>query len=292
MNINLEKDETIDSLEINEYKIIQRKNYFKFGIDSVILANVANEYFEKTYKENKKYIICDLCAGSGVIGLIFYAKHLIKHNKEIEKNIKLIFIEIEEKMISSIKKSIIINGFEKNFFCINEDIKNIGKIKFSEKNEDLKNFIDIKQLVSKRNLSETIDVLLVNPPYFKNEKGLANENKKLGSARSEKECSFEDVAKVTSFLLKNKGSAYIIHKTERLAEIITTLKKYKLEPKEIIFIHSFVDKESQNFIIVATKNGKEGIKVQRPIIIYEKENTYTEQLLTYFNSKKNKNLIL
>lgn len=284
-NIILEKDEILDSLEIRDFKIFQRKNYFKFGIDSVILANVANEYFEKKYKENKKYIICDLCAGSGVIGFIFYAKHLLKHNKEIEKNIKTIFVEIEEKMISSIKKSIIIDGFDKNFFCINDDIKNIVKIKLSEKNEELKKFIDIKQLVSKKNLSETIDVLLVNPPYFKKEKGLVNDNKKLGLARSEKECSFEDVAKAISFLLKNKSSAYIIHKTERLAEIISTLKKYKLEPKEIIFIHPFVDKESQNFIIVAIKNGNEGLKVQKPVIIYEKENIYTEQVLKYFNKQ-------
>ena len=102
-------------------------------------------------------------------------------------------------------------------------------------------------------------------------------------ARSEKECSFSDVANAAAFLLKNSASLYVVHKTERLSEIINTLKKYKLEPKEITFIHSFMDRESQNFILCAVKNGKEGIKVNRPLVIYEKEGVYTKEVLTLLN---------
>lgn len=283
----LEKDEVLDSLEIRDYKIIQQKDGFKFGIDSVILANIAEQNTEKTPKKGQKYCFFDLCAGSGVIANIFYSKHLLSIGKSEDKNIKGILLEIDKKQVSSAIKTININGFEENLFAMQCDVKKIKQVKLKE-NEELKNFLSIKQKVSKQNLSETADLVMVNPPYFKKEKGLINKNDKKLVARSEKDCSFSDVTNAAAFLLKNGAKLYVVHKTERLSEIINTLKKYKLEPKEITFIHSFVDRESQNFILCAVKNGKEGIKVNKPLIIYEKEGIYTKEVLTLLNKQTNK----
>ena len=280
-SVNIEKDENIDSLEIRDYKIIQKNSEFKFGIDSVILANIAHKQFEKTYKEKSKFYFCDMCAGSGVIANIFYAKHLLNTKKEEEKNLKGILIEINKNICSSAQKTININGFENNLYVINEDIKKIKSISLKT-SEDLRSFLHINQKVSKPNLSETMDIIMANPPYFKQEKGLKNKVNTIHSARAEENCSIEDIAKVSSFLLKNSGALYMIHKTERLTEITNVLSKNKLEPKEIYFIHSFKDKESQNFIIKAVKNGKEGIKVNASLIIYEKEGVYTKDLMELY----------
>lgn len=278
----LEKDEVLDSLEIKDYKIIQREKGFKFGIDSCLLANLALDCFEQKYKKTKNYIFCDMCSGTGVVANIFYSKHLLIQEKEIDKNVKGLLLEIDKKAVESAQKTIRINEFEQNLLVRKCDIKKINKIKLKE-DEELKEFLAIKQRVSKQNLSEIVDILLVNPPYFKSEKGLKNKENRVFTARSEKECSFSDVANAAAFLLKNSASLYVVHKTERLSEIINTLKKYKLEPKEITFIHSFVDRESQNFILCAVKNGKEGIKVNKPLIIYEKEGVYTKEVLTLLN---------
>lgn len=278
----LEKDEVLDSLEIGDKKIIQRKNGFKFGIDSCLLANLALDSFEQKYKKTKNYIFCDLCSGTGVIANIFYSKHLLIQNKETDKNVKGLLLEIDKKAVESAQKTIRINEFEQNLLARKCDIKKVKGVKLKE-DEELREFLGIKQRVSKQNLSEIADVLLVNPPYFKTEKGLKNKENKVLTARSEKECSFSDVANAAAFLLKNGAKLYVVHKTERLSEIMNTLKKYKLEPKEITFIHSFIDRESQNFILCAVKNGKEGIRVNKPIIIYEKEGVYTKKVLTLLN---------
>ena len=278
----LEKDEVLDSLEIRDKKIIQRKNGFKFGIDSCLLANLALDSFEQKYKKTKNYIFCDLCSGTGVIANIFYSKHLLIQNKETDKNVKGLLLEIDKKAVESAQKTIRINEFEQNLLARKCDIKKIKSIKLKE-DEELREFLGIKQRVSKQNLSEIADVLLVNPPYFKTEKGLKNKENRVLKARSEKECAFSDVANAAAFLLKNGAKLYVVHKTERLSEIMNTLKKYKLEPKEITFIHSFIDRESQNFILCAVKNGKEGIRVNKPIIVYEKEGVYTKEVLTLLN---------
>lgn len=279
--VNIKKDEKLDSLEIRDYKIIQKNSEFKFGIDSVILANIAHKQFEKSYKEKSKFYFCDMCAGSGVIANIFYAKHLLSTKKEEEKNLKGILIEINKSVCDAAQRSITINGFEKNLYVINEDIKKLKSVSLKT-NEELRGFLHINQKVSKPNLSETMDIIMANPPYFKQEKGLKNKVNSIHSARAEEDCSIEDIAKAASFLLKNAGSLYMIHKTERLTEITKVLSKNKLEPKEIYFIHSFKDKESQNFIIKAVKNGKEGIKVNAPLIIYEKEGVYTKDLMELY----------
>ena len=278
----LEKDEVLDSLEIRDKKIIQRKNGFKFGIDSCLLANLALDSFEQKYKKTKNYIFCDLCSGTGVIANIFYSKHLLIQNKETDKNVKGLLLEIDKKAVESAQKTIRINEFEQNLLARKCDIKKIKSIKLKE-DEELREFLGIKQRVSKQNLSEIADVLLVNPPYFQTEKGLKNKENRVLRARSEKECAFSDVANAAAFLLKNGAKLYVVHKTERLSEIMNTLKKYKLEPKEITFIHSFIDRESQNFILCAVKNGKEGIRVNKPIIVYEKEGVYTKEVLTLLN---------
>ncbi len=279
---DLEKDEVLDNLEIKDYKIVQRENGFKFGIDSCLLANLALDSFEQKYKKTKNYLFCDLCSGTGVIANIFYSKHLLMQNKEADKNVKGILFEIDKKAVASAQKTIRINEFEKNLYAIECDIKKIKKISLKE-NEELREFLSIKQKVVKQNLSEIADILLVNPPYFKTEKGLKNKENRVLKARSERSCSILDVAVAASFLLKNAGAIYIVHKTERLAEIMDTLKKQKLEPKELTFIHSFADRPSQNFILCAVKNGKEGIKVNRPLIVYEKEGVYTKDVLKLLN---------
>lgn len=279
--VNIKKDEKLDSLEIRDYKIIQKNSEFKFGIDSVILANIAHKQFEKSYKEKSKFYFCDMCAGSGVIANIFYAKHLLSTKKEEEKNLKGILIEINKSVCDAAQRSITINGFEKNLYVINEDIKKLKSVSLKT-NEELRGFLHINQKVSKPNLSETMNIIMANPPYFKQEKGLKNKVNSIHSARAEEDCSIEDIAKAASFLLKNAGSLYMIHKTERLTEITKVLSKNKLEPKEIYFIHSFKEKESQNFIIKAVKNGKEGIKVNAPLIIYEKEGVYTKDLMELY----------
>ena len=108
--------------------------------------------------------------------------------------------------------------------------------------------------------------------------GLRNDADEKYIARHEALCTFDDIAREASRVLISKGRFYLIHRPFRLAELFMTLKKYKLEPKRMRLVHSYVDKEPQMVMIEAAKGGNSGIKIEKPLIIYEKGGEYTEEL--------------
>lgn len=128
--MNLEKDERIDDLQYKNLKIIQNKNEFCFGIDSVLLSD-----FAKKIKKNSKVI--DLGTGTAILPILLSKKTEAK---------EFIGIEIQEKMAKMAKRSVSLNNLQKKIKIINEDIKNLNKI-----------FV-----------AGSFDAVITNPPYKKN----------------------------------------------------------------------------------------------------------------------------
>ena len=124
---------------------------------------------------------------------------------------------------------------------------------------------------------------MTNPPYKKVETGRINENEKKLISRHEITASLEDFIKTSFDLLKDKGSFFMVHRPERLAEIIYTLKKYKLEPKKIRFVYSNYNQEPKLVLIKAVKNAKEFLTVEKPLIIYKENGEYTDEILKIYN---------
>ena len=98
------------------------------------------------------------------------------------------------------------------------------------------------------------------------------------SVRHEVLCSFDDIAKEASAVLKTKGRFYLVHRPFRLAEIFSTLKKYHLEPKRMQLVYPFVDKEPNMVLIEAMKGGNPRITVEKPLIVYEMPGVYTKDI--------------
>lgn len=164
------------------------------------------------------------------------------------------------------KKSIKLNKLENKFKLINEDLKNLSK-KFP---------------------SNSFDAIVTNPPYKRDNTGLKNENKLKQISRHEIMCNIEDIAKVSSYLLKSNSSIYMVHRPDRLIDIIEALKKYKLEPKNIRFIYPKTNKEPNLVLIKATKSGKPFLKAEKPLIVYNEDGTYTDEILKIYNKKEEK----
>ena len=95
--------------------------------------------------------------------------------------------------------------------------------------------------------------------------------------------SASSIIKKASQNLKYGGYFYMVHRTERLAEAITLLKKYNLQPKKIRFIIPKEDCESNLFLIQSKKGGKEGIKVLYPLIVHNNNGKYTNEVQTIIN---------
>ena len=125
---------------------------------------------------------------------------------------------------------------------------------------------------------EVFDVVTCNPPYMTGQHGLTNALEAKTIARHEVLCSFDDIAKEASAVLKTKGRFYLVHRPFRLAEIFSTLKKYHLEPKRMQLVYPFVDKEPNMVLIEAMKGGNPRITVEKPLIVYEMPGVYTKDI--------------
>ena len=247
MIIKLEENERFDDLEYKNLKIIQKKDGFCFGIDSILLSD-----FSKNIKENSK--VLDLGTGTGIIATLLCGKTKLK---------KIIGIEIQKEIADMAKRSIKLNKLENKFEINNENIINLEKI--FEKN--------------------SIDAIVTNPPYKKKNSGIINENEKKLISRHEITATLEDFIKISQKLLKNNGEFYMVHRPERLVDIFEIMRKYKIEPKIIRFVHSNINKESKLVLIKGVKNAKPFLKIEKNLYIYNENGNYSDEILKIYNKK-------
>lgn len=149
------------------------------------------------------------------------------------------------------------------------------KNKFKVINEDIKE-------LSKKFPASSFDAIVTNPPYKKENTGLKNEDENQQISRHEVMCNIEDIAKVSNYLLKSNSSIYMVHRPDRLIDIIEALRKYKLEPKNIRFIYPKIKKEPNLVLIKATKCGKPFLKIEKPLIVYKEDGSYSDEILKIY----------
>ena len=117
-----------------------------------------------------------------------------------------------------------------------------------------------------------------NPPYMTGQHGLVNPDMPKAVARHEILCTLEDVIGQASALLKENGRFYMVHRPFRLAEIMVTMSRYRLEPKRMKLVYPFVDKEPNMVLIEGLKGGRPRVTVEKPLIVYEKPGVYTSEI--------------
>lgn len=235
-------------LNYQNLKIIQNSEMFKFSLDSILLPNFI------TINKNIKTIL-DIGCGNAPIPLILSTM----------TKAKIIGVEIQTEVAKLGKESIKINHLEDQITIINDDINTLSN-KWS---------------------TNTFDIITCNPPFFKIYKNSnLNQNLYLTKARHEINLTLEQLVKISSKLLKNKGILGIVHRPERLIEIIMLLKKYNLEPKKIQFVYPKIEKESNMILVEAVKNGNGGLKIKKPLIVHKSNGEYTDEMKNYFERKK------
>lgn len=249
MSIELNENEVIEDLQFKNLKIIQNKKGFCFGIDSVLLSD-----FAKEIKDNSTVI--DLGTGTGIISTLLCGKTKLK---------KIIGVEIQEEVYKMAKKSIELNKLENKFEIINENILNLNNI--FEKN--------------------SIDAIVTNPPYKKKNTGIINEDEKKLISRHEITADLEDFIRVSKELLKDKGEFYMVHRPERLVDIIAYMRQYKIEPKEIRFVCSHEKEPPKLVLIKGVKNAKPFLKFKEDLYIYNDDGSYTDEIYEIYNKRKN-----
>ena len=249
MNIELKENERIDDLEFKGLKIIQNPEGFCFGIDSILLSDYA-----KNIKSEAKVI--DLGTGTGILGILLCGKTNAK---------KIIGVEVQEEVYDMARRSIELNNLQERFEVINQ---NINKLKSIYE-------------------AGSFEVVVTNPPYKKVNTGIKNEDEKKLISRHEIKANLEEFIEVSKYLLKDKGELYMVHRPDRLVDILSIMRKYKIEPKQIRFVCSNISKSPNLVLIKGVKNGGEFLKIEKNLYVYNFDGSYTNEILKIYNKEEN-----
>ena len=239
MITDLMENERLDDLQRNGLKIIQKTDGFCFGMDAVLLSGFAS------VKPGERAL--DLGTGTGIIPLLLSAKSKGDH---------FTGLEIQTEIMKMAQRSVALNGLEKKIDIIQGDIKEASRI-FG---------------------AASFDVVTSNPPYMNDAHGLKNPGDVKAISRHEVLCTLEDVVREGTKALKPGGRFYMVHRPHRLAEIITVMRQYKLEPKRMKFVHPFADKDANMVLIEAVRGGGAWLKLEPPVIVYKEPGVYTDEI--------------
>ena len=224
-----------DLFDYQDRYIYQDDKLFKFSLDSILLAEYASNF------TNDKMEILDLCTGNMAVPLI-----MSKYTSS-----RIIGFEIQKEVYELGLKSLKENNLEANLTIINDDVK---KIKEYYK-------------------SEFFDIMVCNPPFFKVGSSLKNQKEGLSLARHEETITLEDIFNIAKGFLKNNGALIMVHRANRLDDIINLGTRYHLNIKNIQLVSTKKGKKPSIVLIRAVKNSKSGVIINSELCI-ENLNTY------------------
>lgn len=228
----LRPGERLDDLQLKGYEIIQDSKRFCFGVDAVLLSDFV--------KVKSGECVLDLGTGTGIIPILLEAKTRGEH---------FTGLEIQEESADMARRSVAHNQLQGKIEIVTGDIKEAAQI-FKP---------------------TSFDVITTNPPYMLNQHGLKNAGDARTIARHEVMCTLDDILRESAKLLEqSKGRFYMIHKPFRLAEIMTKMCQYRIEPKRIQFVHPYIDKEPTMVLIEGMQGGKSRVTVEPPIVMYKR----------------------
>ncbi|WP_152802772.1 methyltransferase [Alkalibaculum sporogenes] len=247
-NLLINEHERVDNLHLDGYKIIQNTQHFRYGVDAVLLSWFAGQ---RVFKNAK---IIDLGTGTGIIPILLVAN---------EKCIHVDAIEIQDYYADLASRNIKLNNLQNYINVTQGDIRNLSEVSINPK----------------------YDIVVSNPPYMKG--SIHNEKLPHAIARHEITWSMEALMVTARKILKDRGKLIFIHRASRLVDIIYNMRANGIEPKVMRLVTPKLSKDPNLVLIEGHKNGKAQLTVEKPIVIYNENGDYTDELKDiYYNSKK------
>jgi tRNA1Val (adenine37-N6)-methyltransferase len=247
MGFVVQPDETLEDLQLNGLFILQKKEAFRFGMDAVLLSSFV------TVRKNQN--VLDLGTGTGIIPILLSAKTEAK---------KITGLEIQSEIADMAQRSIEGNNLGDKIDIVKGDIKDAVSI-FGR---------------------GSFDVVVTNPPYTSAGSGLVNPEDTKAISRHEIFCTLDDILKTSSAVLKPRGEFFMVHRPERLADIIDGMRKVNMEPKILRLVCARAGKEPSLILIKGLKNGKPGLKILPVLFIYDENGDLSEEVKSQYSITK------
>ena len=220
--IVLREDESIEDLG-NGLRIIQGQNEFRYGTDAVKLSD-----FAVIHTGDR---VMDLCTGTGIVPILLHAK---------QPDAQKVGLEIQEQMAEMATRSVNLNNLTDKIEIVCGDVKRVREL-FE---------------------AESFQVVTCNPPYMKNNTGKKNQKDSVSIARHELLCDLSDCVEAASYLLPSGGRFYMVHRPERLADIMSVMRAKNVEPKRLTLYAAGKNKPPRLLVIEGQKNRSSGLIVE------------------------------
>ncbi len=233
-----------DLLNYQGLKIYQNPKWFSFSLDSVLLADFV--------KVNNKMRIIDFCSGNAPIPLFLSTK----------TKSSIIGVELQKEVFDLALKSVKINNLQNQIKILNMDVNDVSKM------------FD----------TDYFDLITCNPPYFKiSDQSNVNDNLIKAIARHEITLNLENVFKTARKILKNNGKIAMVHRTDRLIDILFLMRQNNIEPKRMKIVYPFKNAKSNLILIEGIKNGKPGFEIEKSMIVHNDDGSYSNEVQRIFN---------
>jgi len=231
--------------EINEYlSVIQKKDGLTFTSDAYLLSAFVTGHHEKC---------ADLGSGTGVVSLLCLQKN---------KADTVYAVEIQKDFADLISRNAVLNNLSDKIVPVCSDVRDIEK----------------------SDMGGALDAVFANPPYMKKGCGIPSSNEMMNTARYEENGTFADFAQCASRLLHFGGSFYVVHRADRLIDVLSGMRNAKIEPKRLIMIYPD-EKSSPNLLLCEGKKGAgEGLFIAPPLVMYNNDRSYTADLQRVYDT--------
>ena len=234
---------TRDTFFNSKVTVKQERVGYRFSIDAIILAHHV--------RPRPGERVVDLGTGCGIVPLIVAYRHPATH---------MFGIEIQKELADIADDNVRENGMQETVRIVHRDMQTIQPAMFQG----------------------PVDIVVSNPPFHKAASGRINPNRQRAVARHEIRVTLLDVVKAAGDILKTAGLFVLVYTSERLPELVQHMRACRIEPKNVRFIHSRRDSESKLMMMEGIKQGRPGLKVGPPIVIYNEDGTYTKEVADMF----------
>jgi tRNA1Val (adenine37-N6)-methyltransferase len=224
---------------IRDIKLYQNRDGYRFSIDALLLYSYVNVKHAKD--------IADLGAGSGIVGLLLAKKYI---------KAEVLLVELQKSLCQLAERNVRLNALEDRVGTVLADIR------------------EVKKTLSPM----SFDIVVSNPPFRRPKSGRVNIEEERAVARHEIRLNLATLAESASYLLRSRGRFFMIFHPERILEVFDVLRSYSLEPKRVRFVHNDILSESKIVLVEAAKNGRPGMKIERPLYIYDFKGVYTPEV--------------
>ncbi len=236
--------ERTDEIGFGGLKLIQDPEEFCYGIDAVLLSS-----YVKIKKKDS--LVIDFGTGNGILPLVLSHKTAA---------LKIVGIELQQKVSELAKRNIALNDLDGRIEIINADVRDM-----------LSHFSP-----------NSFDAVVSNPPYMGRNSGVKNQKQAKTLARHESTADLGEFFNAASYLLKDRGDFFLVHRPARLVDCMALGRQSKLEPKGIRLIHPNKSSLPNIVLLHFVKNGRPELRFEKPLYIYKKNGDYTAEVLKIY----------